>query len=287
VIVRRRIVAVSFLMIVIALGVSIAVLVSAAGGRSPRGRVRETSIAARLSKTHPTLLTLQGREYAAVDSLIERQGFITAGGSERREIALTFDDGPGPYTPLILDQLQRLHVPATFFEIGFMIDYFNDSLRRELRMNMVIGDHTQTHPMMAHLSAAGQQQEILDQTEQLAKYGAPFPHLYRPPYGSFNSMTFRILRHFKMLMVLWTVDTNDYEKPGVETIVHTALAGAKPGAIILMHDAGGNRTETAAALPKIVHALRARGYRLVTVPQLVLDDPPPPGQPLPTNLAGG
>jgi peptidoglycan-N-acetylglucosamine deacetylase len=69
-------------------------------------------------------------------------------------------------------------------------------------------------------------------------------------------------------------------------IVHRALAGAHPGAIILMHDAGGNRSQTIAALPAIVHGLRARGLRPVTVPRLLLDDPPPRGRPLPTNLSG-
>ena len=81
-----------------------------------------------------------------------------------------------------------------------------------------------------------------------------------------------------MLMVLWTVDTNDYTLPGVDAIVHTAVSGARPGAIILMHDAGGNRTETVAALPKIISDLRQRGYRFVTVPKLLLDNPAPSNQ---------
>jgi peptidoglycan/xylan/chitin deacetylase (PgdA/CDA1 family) len=89
-----------------------------------------------------------------------------------------------------------------------------------------------------------------------------------------------------MLMVLWSVDTGDYQQPGVEVIVHRALEGAKPGAIILMHDAGGDRSQTVAALPTIIRDIRARGMHLVTVPQLVRYDPPPAGQPLPQNLSG-
>ena len=89
-----------------------------------------------------------------------------------------------------------------------------------------------------------------------------------------------------MLMVLWSVDTDDYLRPGVDTIVARALAAAKPGAIILMHDAGGTRTQTIAALPELVHALRARGYTLVSIPQLILDDPPRGTQPTPTSPAG-
>jgi peptidoglycan/xylan/chitin deacetylase (PgdA/CDA1 family) len=90
-----------------------------------------------------------------------------------------------------------------------------------------------------------------------------------------------------MLMVLWSVDTDDYEQPGVPVIVQRALEGVKPGAIILLHDAGGVRDQTIAALPAIIKGVRARGYRLVTVPQLLMDDPPPGGQELPPNLSGG
>jgi hypothetical protein len=78
-----------------------------------------------------------------------------------------------------------------------------------------------------------------------------------------------------MLMVLWSVDTADYTRPGVARIVYTAVSGAHPGAIILMHDGGGPRAQTIAAVPKIVRALRRHHYRLVTVPRLLLDDPPP------------
>ena len=227
------------------------------------------------------------RENAAIDRLLARQPFISSGGSERREIALTFDDGPGPYTPQLLNQLARLHTPATFFEIGFMFRWFYPSAIRELRAGDVIGDHTETHPMMALLPSSAQQSQIVDQTQWVRRYGGPFPRLWRPPYGSYNATTLRILKRLRMLMVLWTVDTDDYLRPGVPAIVHRAVAGARPGAIILMHDGGGNRAQTIAALAPIVHALRERGYRLVTIPQLILDDPPGRAQQLPKNLAGG
>jgi peptidoglycan/xylan/chitin deacetylase (PgdA/CDA1 family) len=89
-----------------------------------------------------------------------------------------------------------------------------------------------------------------------------------------------------MLMVLWTVDTEDYLRPGVRVIVNRALAGARPGAIILLHDGGGDRSQTIKALPLIVKALRKRGYKLVTVPQLILEDPPLARQALPAHMAG-
>ena len=87
-------------------------------------------------------------------------------------------------------------------------------------------------------------------------------------------------------MILWSTDTSDFTRPGAEVIAKRALAGAHPGAIILMHDAGGDRSQTIAALPEIVHGLQA-GVAAVTVPRLLLDDPPPPGQRIPTSLIGG
>jgi peptidoglycan-N-acetylglucosamine deacetylase len=183
-------------------------------------------------------------------------------------------------------KLERLHAPATFFEIGFMFRWFGASAGRELHMGDVIGDHTETHPPMALLPPSAQHARIVDQTEWVRKYGGPFPRLWRPPYGSYNATTLHILHRLRMLMVLWTVDTDDYRRPGVATIVHRAIAGARPGAIILMHDAGGDRTQTIAALPLIVHTLRAHGYRLLTIPQLILDDPPGHRQQLPGRLAG-
>jgi peptidoglycan/xylan/chitin deacetylase (PgdA/CDA1 family) len=110
--------------------------------------------------------------------------------------------------------------------------------------------------------------------------------LFRPPYGSYDATTMRELRAMHLLMVLWSVDTDDYLQPGVSTIVERALAETHPGEIILMHDAGGVRTQTIEALPLIIKGLREKGFHLVTVPQLLLDDPPPAGQPIPPNLSG-
>jgi peptidoglycan/xylan/chitin deacetylase (PgdA/CDA1 family) len=89
-----------------------------------------------------------------------------------------------------------------------------------------------------------------------------------------------------MLMVLWSVDTKDWKLPGVNAIVHNALATAGPGSIILMHDGDSNRRETLAALPRIIAGLRARHLQLVTIRQLLVDDPPPRGQPQPHPLSG-
>src|SRR5207249_419106 len=104
-----------------------------------------------------------------------------------------------------------------------------------------IGDHTQTHAPMSQLSRKDQQAQLLEQASASGDYGAPFPRMFRPPYRLYNNTTLSLLRSYKMLMILWSVDTEDYRRPGVQAIVNTVLSGAQPGAIVLMHDAGGPR----------------------------------------------
>jgi peptidoglycan/xylan/chitin deacetylase (PgdA/CDA1 family) len=238
----------------------------------------------RLRPTSP--IVPENEEDGAVAAVLAYTPFVRAGGGRAREIALTFDDGPGPYTPEVLSVLERFHAHATFFVIGRMERYFGASTTREIEDGDVIGDHTENHPALAQLSARDQHEELFEQIARVELLGGKRPVLFRPPYGSFNATTMRELKALHLLMVLWSVDTTDYRQPGVSVIVERALVGAHPGGIILMHDAGGVRTQTIAALPAIIRGLRARGYRLVTVPQLMKDDPPPAGQPLPASLAG-
>jgi peptidoglycan/xylan/chitin deacetylase (PgdA/CDA1 family) len=240
-------------------------------------------------RTHVAAKPVGDREkdqLGAVQSVLAYTPFVKQGGAKSRDVALTFDDGPGPYTPQVLAVLERFHVKATFFVIGKMLRYFSAAAVREIEDGDVIGDHTESHPMLAHLTAHDQYEELFEQIARIELLGGPRPTLFRPPYGSFNATTLRELSKLHLLMTLWSVDTDDYQQPGVSVIVQRALEGAHPGDIILMHDAGGVRTQTIEALPLIIKGLRAKGYDLVTVPQLLLDDPPPAGQPIPPNLSG-
>ena len=222
-----------------------------------------------------------------VDNVLAYTPQIRVGGSRAREVALTFDDGPSIYTPRILRVLAKWHVPATFFVIGREAKAYPQFVRAEAKAGNEVGDHTETHPPMSALPAGAQRGQIVDAGNAIRAAGAPFPVLWRPPYGLYNRTTLSILRSQRMLMVMWTVDTRDYARPGVSRIEYTALSGARPGAIILMHDGGGGRSETVASLPKIISALRRRGFKLVTVPQLLADDPPPRGQTSAQPVGGG
>jgi peptidoglycan/xylan/chitin deacetylase (PgdA/CDA1 family) len=279
---RRRLIAVT---VALALVLAIAIASFAGGGHGSR------AANARLEMAHAKHVTSRPPSEpengsGSVASVLAFTPFVKQGSTQTREVALTFDDGPGPYTPAVLSVLEHYHVRATFFVIGRMLRYFSEAAVREVQDGDVLGDHTENHPMLAHLSAHDQREELAEQIARLELIDAPRPTLFRPPYGSFNAATWRELRALHLLMVLWSVDTGDYTQPGVPVIVERALAGAHPGAIILMHDAGGTRTQTVAALPAIITGLHDRGYQLVTVPRLLHDNPPAAGEPVPTSLAG-
>lgn len=258
------------------------------GGASKPRAIAHRGHVAKLSPSAAEQAAATARgEQKAIESVLSYTPAITSGGSSGNEVALTFDDGPGPYTQRLVAELDRLKVHATFFAVGSQEQYFSEGTVDEIDSGDTIGDHTQTHPMMAALSPHDQYEQLFDQMAQIEVIGGKRPRLFRPPYGSFNATTFRELHHLKLLMVLWSVDTADYTTPGVQAIVQRALEGAKPGSIVLMHDAGGDRSQTIAALPAIVQGLRRRGLHPVTVGRLLQDDPPPHGQPIPTALAGG
>ena len=284
---RRRTAA--LLAVAVAAVVLAGLIVTVWGSRSPAPHVAGAQAAVR-SQYFTRLRALAGSgpgslaaaevaaENRAIDRTLAATAFVRVAGAQHRELALTFDDGPGPYTPEVISILARDHVPATFFEVGVLERYFHSSTSQILAHRWAIGDHTYYHAPMSRLSTYQQQQQLLEQTSAIGHYGAGFPRMFRPPYGLWNNTTLKLLRHYRMLMVLWTVDTSDYARPGLGAIVHSAVSGARPGAIILLHDGGGDRSETVAALPKIITALRARGYRFATVPRLLLDNPAPAHQ---------
>src|SRR5436305_861245 len=132
-------------------------------------------------------------ENAAIDRTLAYTPLVQVAGSQHREVALTFDDGPGPFTPQVLSVLQRENIPATFFQVGELQKYFHASTSQILAMGDPIGDHTYSHAPMSHLSAAEQQKQLLDQASATRQYGAPFPRLFRPPYGYWNRTTLALL----------------------------------------------------------------------------------------------
>ena len=273
-------------------GFVLGVLVTSATGIGTR---THTLLAAPLTVTRPSgrparlpglrrrraIAASRRRDQLAISSVLRYTPFITNGTPRRRVIALTFDDGPSPYTSAVVRTLVRMRVHATFFDVGQQLDYFSAGLRTELAHGFVVGDHTENHAWLPPLTRSQQRSQIQLAAARIVRMGASRPRLFRPPYGGYNARTIATLRRLKMLMVLWSIDPSDWRRPGTSAIVANVLGHARPGAIVLMHDGGGDRSQTVAALPQIIRGLRRRHYRLVTVPRLLMLDPPPRHQRLP------
>jgi peptidoglycan/xylan/chitin deacetylase (PgdA/CDA1 family) len=200
-------------------------------------------------------------------------GCTAAGASQRfdgtaagKMIALTFDDGPSVYTPQVLAVLNRYHAHATFFEIGRQVGPLAAVSRSVIRAGDVIGDHTWSHPVLTAANVAGQ----IAPTQRAIHTATGFvPCLLRPPYGTAPPEVVTIARSLGLLTIQWDVDPADWSRPGAAEISQRVLNAVHPGAIVIMHDGGGLRDQTVTALETIVPTLIHRGYRLVTVPQLL------------------
>jgi peptidoglycan/xylan/chitin deacetylase (PgdA/CDA1 family) len=190
---------------------------------------------------------------------------VSAASTERKVVALTFDDGPSEYTDRYLDVLREKDVPATFFEIGQEMPGREATMRRILAEGDEIGDHT-----MNHVEDPGYEQ-IAGAAERIKAYTGFQPCLFRPPGGAQNSTVIATAGSLGLKTVTWDVDPRDWSLPGTAEIYSNIVDNAKPGAIVLMHDGGGPRDETLAALPEIIDTLRARGYGFETVSELLGD----------------
>ncbi len=189
-----------------------------------------------------------------------------------RTIALTFDDGPSEWTPKILDVLERRHVPATFFVIGSNVTARPQTVRRAMRDGDEIGVHTFTHPDLADVPAWRERLE-LDATQQVLAAATGYTtDLMRPPYssvpGALSAGELRAIgRAGKYRVVLTDLDTRDWARPGVDAILREATPRGSRGAVIMLHDGGGDRSQTVAALDRLIPALQAHGYTFETVSQ--------------------
>jgi cellulose synthase/poly-beta-1,6-N-acetylglucosamine synthase-like glycosyltransferase/peptidoglycan/xylan/chitin deacetylase (PgdA/CDA1 family) len=190
-----------------------------------------------------------------------------------RTVALTFDDGPDPrWTPKVLDVLARHRVPATFFVIGSEVARHPGLARRISREGHEIGGHTFTHPDLARLPGWRRQLENSQVQQAIAYATGRSTSLLRPPYSSVpdaltnaDYATVRAVGAQGYLTVLDDVDSEDWRRPGVDKIVRNATPRDGQGAIVLLHDAGGDRAQTVAALDRLIPVLQQRGYRFTTV----------------------
>jgi peptidoglycan/xylan/chitin deacetylase (PgdA/CDA1 family) len=181
------------------------------------------------------------------------------------KVSLTFDDGPDPnYTPKVLDILDRYDVKATFFVIGTSVRTQPELLREIRDRGHVIAHHSVTHPQLDKVSPAKLEEEITLGTKLIEDVLGEKPTCLRPPYGARNSRVDERVRANGMEVLMWQVDTNDWKKPGAGAI-EASGARAESTEVVLMHDGGGERSQTVAALPGMIQKLKAKGLGFAPV----------------------
>ena len=190
--------------------------------------------------------------------------------TDSMKIALTFDDGPHPtLTQEILDVLDRYGVQATFFMVGVNVINYPDAARAVIRAGHEVGNHTYSHTHMKRLSRIEVEDELgrcEDALEELCEYR---PHLFRPPEGAVNAYIENCSENNDYTLVLWSLDTRDWEHKNTEQIVDTVLSRISPGDIILMHDYIGRHSKTPEALEILLPRLIEQGFEPVTVSELI------------------
>ncbi len=267
----------------------------------PRDFFREENSAKKVAKGGETSITIMGKHIAAVHGLVwiallgalgsamsltmnrvpmtralyqaapAQPAYYTyqAPGGEgtvgKKVVALTFDDGPGPYTPQVLSVLEKYHVPATFFEIGVDIVDYAQYTQLLSQAGYPVEDHTWTHADLDALSTSDLSYQI-DQTQnEIKSITGTTPDCVRPPYDVFDTSVLNEIAARGLATMSYSIDSLDWSQPGTEAIVHNVVSAAFPGAVVDMHDGGGDRSQTIAALPDIIQQLRAEGYGFVSV----------------------
>ena len=181
---------------------------------------------------------------------------------KKKYIALTFDDGPSSFTDRLLDCLEANNAKATFFMVGKEIEYFSDQVKRMETLGCELGNHTYSHTDLATLAPEDMSAEIAGVDELLTELTGHGATVVRPPYGSVNSS---VKETVGTPMILWSIDTLDWESQDPQKIVDTTLSQVEDGSIILMHDIFSTTVDAAEIL---IPQLKKQGYEMVTVHEL-------------------
>ncbi|WP_239619071.1 polysaccharide deacetylase family protein [Cohnella mopanensis] len=194
--------------------------------------------------------------------------------TRRKEIAITFDDGPNAdYTPAILTMLSEVSGKATFYMIGEQIEANPDVVRAVDKEGHEIGNHTYSHPYLTRISPNECRQELKRTDTLIRKLTGKRPLTFRPPYLDYNEEVIAISKGegYQMIGALNT-ETRDWEQPGADYILDKSLAHIGQGNILLFHDGYGDRSQTLQAFGRLLGILDERGYRLVTVSEMLASD---------------
>ena len=183
-----------------------------------------------------------------------------------RAIALTIDDGPDPeWTPQVLRLLRHYEVTATFCQVGSRIKAHRGLVRAVAEEGHLIANHTWTHANLAKAAPGVVRSQLERTSDAIEAVTRQRPSVFRAPYGSWSEATYQACKHLGMRPLQWSVDPQDWSRPGISHIVDTILLRTRPGSIILEHDGGGDRSQTLAALSIALPALLDDGFEFVTV----------------------
>ena len=202
-----------------------------------------------------------------VQATRDRLEYIRA-NVEGRYCALTFDDGPHPtLTPKLLDILAERNIRCTFYVVGPLVRTYPAIMKRMVAEGHEVANHTMTHRDIRHISVDRMKTELGDCHKLLVDITGQTPLTFRPPGGGYNDRLMKIIYDdLGYSTFIWTVDTNDWRRPGVDVVTKRLINGASPGAILLCHDI---HAPTIEAIPAAVDGILKKGYTFVTVSQLV------------------
>ncbi|MBB2955532.1 peptidoglycan/xylan/chitin deacetylase (PgdA/CDA1 family) [Bifidobacterium commune] len=190
----------------------------------------------------------------------------------RNVIALTFDDGPSEYSAQILDILKEKGVKATFFDVGQHSAAEPQMEQRMVAEGHQVASHSNTHVDMFKLNPQQLQAELSQSLDNIEKASGVTTKMLRAPYGNFGAEQWRYAGDLIDCNVMWSIDTMDWKLPGAQAISDAVLLKAYNGAVVLMHDGGGDRTQDVEALPGIIDGLKAQGFEFVTIDELMAMD---------------
>lgn len=220
-----------------------------------------TALTVGLTATLGLAVSTEPPATSTATSVAPAQVAVTRQVAKPKWVYLTFDDGPSArYTAQILKILQAYHVRATFFELGQNVKRYPALTRRVDQLGHSVQNHSWSHPNLTKVNWATFKYQVRTTDRYLKAQTGYTPRCLRPPYGATNRVVAKRAAMLGKKLTLWTVDPADWSRPGTSVIVRRVLAKVRSGSVVLMHDGGGNRSQTVAALPKILKALKARGY---------------------------
>ena len=221
---------------------------------------------------------LSARDFAKLQAYREKQRKIAEnypgelyfnGDTSRKVVALTFDDGPDRrVTPQVLKILAKYKVPASFFLVGSYVKKYPEVVKQVLEAGHLVLNHSATHQSYLKKSKDWLKQDLLSTEEAIYKVIGKRPAMFRPPYGDIDAQMIEVIKDNDYKHIIWSYDTLDWTGASVDTIAQGLIQQVRPGEIVLMHSRSGVEN-TVKALPTIIQKLRAQGYQLVKLDEML------------------